>query len=193
MRKASIERITYETDVKLELNMDGTGQANIQTGIGFMDHMLTLLTKHGQIDMSLQCNGDIGVDGHHSIEDIGIVMGKAFREALGDKKGIARYAFELTPMDETLVQTALDISGRAYLVFNAEFPAPMVGDLDTELIEEFFRAFVNHAQITLHIQLLYGKNTHHMIEAIFKSFGRVLNKATKIESDEIMSTKGIIE
>ena len=144
------------------------------------------------MDMSLQCNGDIVVDGHHSVEDIGIVMGKAFKEAIGDKRGIARYASELTPMDETLIQTALDISGRAYLVFNAEFPAQMVGDLDTELVEEFFRAFVSHAQITLHINLLYGKNTHHMIEGIFKSFGRVINKATKIESDSIMSTKGTL-
>lgn len=193
MRTSKIERKTYETEITLEMNLDGKGQSEIDTGIGFFDHMLTLFSKHGKMDLKVKCNGDINVDCHHTIEDIGIVMGKAFAECTGDKKGILRYASELTPMDETLVQTALDISGRPYLVFNADFPQERVGEFDTEMTEEFFRAFAYHAHITLHINLMYGKNTHHMIEGIFKSVGRVLNQATQVEGDEIMSTKGVID
>ncbi|MCG8484024.1 MAG: imidazoleglycerol-phosphate dehydratase HisB [Clostridia bacterium] len=193
MRMSKIERKTYETDITLELNLDGTGESEIDTGVGFFDHMLTLFSKHGMMDLKLKCNGDIHVDCHHTIEDIGIVMGKAFAECIKDKNGILRYASEFTPMDETLVQTALDISGRPYLVFNADFPQEQVGQFDTEMTEEFFRAFAYYAQVTLHINLMYGKNTHHMIEAIFKSVGRIFNQATKIEGNEIMSTKGVID
>ena len=193
MRKSKIERKTYETDISLEMNLDGSGKSAIDTGVGFFDHMLTLFSKHGMMDLNLKCDGDTEVDCHHTIEDIGIVLGKAFAECIKDKKGIIRYASEFTPMDETLVQTALDISGRPYLVFNVDFTQERVGQFDTEMTEEFFRAFVFHAQVTLHINLMYGKNTHHIVEAIFKSVGRIINQATKIEGNEIMSTKGVID
>lgn len=193
MRKSEIERKTYETEIQLAMNIDGEGQSDIDTGVGFFDHMLTLFSKHGMMDLALKCKGDLSVDCHHTVEDIGIVLGKAFGECIQDKKGILRYASEFTPMDETLVQTAVDISGRPYLVFNVDFEQDRVGDFDTEMTEEFFRAFVYHAQITLHINLIYGKNTHHIIEAIFKSVGRILNQSTKIEGNQIMSTKGVID
>jgi len=193
MRKAEITRKTDETDISLLMHLDGDGKSEINTGIGFMDHMLTLFSKHGKMNMILKCNGDLEVDFHHTVEDIGIVIGKALEKCLEDKKGIRRYASDFVPMDETLVQASIDISGRAYLVFNADFPKDKVGDMDTELFEEFFRAMVNHAKITLHVNLMYGKNTHHIIEAIFKCVGRIIKEASQIEGNEILSTKGLID
>lgn len=195
MRKSKIERKTTETDIKLSLNIDGSGQQNINTGVGFFDHMLQLMTKHGLFDLDVQCNGDIHVDFHHTVEDIGIVLGKAFNEAMGEKIGIARYQTEFTPMDESLSVVSIDISGRAYLVFNVKYNNEKVGDFDTELVEEFFRAFVNYAKITLHINLYYGSNTHHIIESIFKGFGRAMRKSLSIDKNiqGVMSTKGVIE
>lgn len=196
MREALINRETKETNIKLKLNLDGEGKNTINTKIGFLDHMLTLFSFHSGIDLNIECDGDIYVDGHHSVEDIGIVLGKALSQALGDKKGINRYGDCLLPMDETLVNTALDFSGRPYLVFNAEMPAERVGTFETELTEEFFRAVAMNANMTLHINLMYGKNTHHIIEAIFKSFGRSVKQAIKIDSDnkdKIISTKGVLE
>ncbi|NLK72271.1 MAG: imidazoleglycerol-phosphate dehydratase HisB [Clostridiales bacterium] len=193
MRKAEITRKTDETDISLLMHLDGDGKSEINTGIGFMDHMLTLFSKHGKMNMILNCKGDLEVDFHHTVEDIGIVIGKALGKCLEDKKGIRRYASDFVPMDETLVQASIDISGRAYLVFNADFPKDKVGDMDTELFEEFFRALVNHAKITLHVNLMYGKNTHHIIEAIFKCIGRIIKEASQIEGNEILSTKGLID
>lgn len=193
MREAFIERKTAETDIKLRLNMDGKGESKINTGVGFFDHMLTLFSKHGKMDMEIDCTGDLNVDCHHTVEDIGIVLGQAFAKCLEDKKGIARYASDFTPMDEALVQASVDISGRAYLVYNAEYRAESIGNFDTEMVEEFFKAFVSHGKLTLHINQIYGKNTHHIIEAIFKCVGRILTSATRIQGNEIMSTKGIID
>ncbi|AOT72672.1 imidazoleglycerol-phosphate dehydratase HisB [Geosporobacter ferrireducens] len=193
-RKAQIKRKTAETDIDLILSVDGSGDAQIQTGIGFFDHMLILLCKHGFMDMTLNCIGDLAVDGHHTVEDIGIVLGKAFKEALGDKSKIARYGTVLTPMDESLALVALDISGRAFLHFDAVLDVPRLGDFDTELVEEFMRAFSTHAEVTLHIQVLYGKNNHHKIEAIFKGLGRALDQATALQNriDGVLSTKGLL-
>lgn len=193
MRKAEITRKTAETDISLLMHLDGEGKSEINTGIGFLDHMLTLFSKHGKIDMILDCKGDLEVDFHHTVEDIGIVIGKALEKCLEDKKGIKRYASDFVPMDETLVQASIDISGRAYLVFNSDFPKNKVGDIDTELFEGFFRALVNHAKITLHVNLMYGKNTHHIVEAIFKCVGRIIKEASKIDGNEVMSTKGLID
>jgi len=193
MRKSNIERKTLETDIALFLQLDGSGKSDIETGIGFFDHMLTLFSRHGKMDLTLNCKGDSDVDFHHSVEDIGIVLGKAFNQCLESKEGIRRYASDFIPMDEALVQASVDISGRAYLVFNVDYQNEKVGQFDTELVEEFFRAFVNHAKITLHINLIYGKNTHHIIEAVFKGFGRVLAQAVITEGNEIMSTKGLID
>ncbi len=193
MRKSNIERKTLETDIALFLQLDGSGEYDIETGIGFFDHMLALFSRHGKMDLTLKCKGDVDVDFHHSVEDIGIVLGKAFNQCLESKEGIRRYASDFIPMDEALVQASVDISGRAYLVFNVDYQNEKVGQFDTELVEEFFRAFVNHAKITLHINLIYGKNTHHIIEAVFKGFGRVLAQAVITEGNEIMSTKGLID
>ncbi len=193
MRKSNIERKTSETDISLFLQLDGSGESEIQTNIGFFDHMLQLFSRHGKMDLRLKCSGDVDVDYHHSVEDIGIVLGKAFNECLEDKAGIRRYASDFTPMDETLIQASVDISGRAYLVFNVDYKTEKVGAFDTDLVEEFFRAFVNHAKITLHINLMYGKNTHHVIEAIFKCVGRILYEASFIDGNEILSTKGLID
>lgn len=193
-RSAQVKRTTAETDIDLALTLDGKGETDIKTGIGFMDHMLTLMCKHGFLNMMLNCKGDIAVDGHHTVEDIGIALGKAFKTALGDKSKISRYGTVLTPMDESLALIALDISGRAFLHFDAVFDTPRLGDFDTELVEEFMRAFTNHAEVTLHIKLLYGKNNHHKIEAIFKGFGRAIDQATAVENriDGVLSTKGIL-
>lgn len=193
-RRAQIKRKTTETDIDLILLLDGSGEAQIQTGIGFFDHMLVLLCKHGFMDMTLNCIGDLAVDGHHTVEDIGIAFGKAFKEALGDKCKIARYGTVLTPMDESLALVALDISGRAFLHFDATFDTPRLGNFDTELVGEFMRAFSIHAEVTLHIQVLYGKNTHHKIEAIFKGLGRAMDQATALQSriDGVLSTKGLL-
>jgi len=195
MREASITRTTAETDIRLTLDLDGSGKSDIQSGIGFLDHMLTLFARHGRFDLSLRCKGDTGVDFHHSTEDVGICLGQAFREALGDKKGIARYADTTLPMDEALILTAVDISGRAYLNCELEIPAQKVGDFDTELVAEFWAAFVRSAQITLHIRQLSGMNSHHIIEGVFKSAARTLRKACAIDpelGDEVPSTKGTL-
>ncbi len=195
MRIAEIKRTTKETDIELSLNIDGTGIADIDTGVGFFDHMLTLFAAHGMFDLKVKCNGDLKVDGHHSVEDIGICLGKAFSDALGDMKGIKRYADRIIPMDEALILEAVDISGRPHLEFDLELPSAKVGDFDTELVEEFFLSFVRNSKMTLHIKKLAGKNTHHIIEGCFKAFGRILDDATAIDkrrADVLPSTKGVL-
>ncbi|MEN0666737.1 imidazoleglycerol-phosphate dehydratase HisB [Caldifermentibacillus hisashii] len=194
MRSAEVVRKTAETKVELQLNIDGKGNSSIDTGVGFFNHMLTLMTKHGFMDLAVKCDGDSDVDDHHSVEDVGIVLGQAFLQALGDKAGIRRYASVFTPMDESLSQVSIDISGRPFLYFDVEIPTEKVGTFDTELVEEFFRAFVNQSGVTLHIQLLHGKNSHHIIESIFKGFGRVLDEATAIDEriKGVRSTKGML-
>lgn len=192
VRKSTVSRKTNETNISLEFCIDGSGKASIQTGIPFFDHMLTLFSAHGLFDASVNVKGDIDVDFHHSVEDVGIVLGQAFKEALGDKKGIVRYASALVPMDESLCQIAIDISGRPSLNFSYDFPKAKVGQFDTELVEEFFHAFVNNAGISLHVDILKGKNLHHIIESCFKGFGLVLDSATQIDHRKkgIPSTKG---
>jgi imidazoleglycerol-phosphate dehydratase len=194
MRTSFIERKTSETDIRLKLNLDGEGEGRIDTGVGFFDHMLALMAKHGFLDLEIHAAGDVGVDFHHTVEDTGIVFGQAVKQALGEKNGIERYATAFTPMDDALSLVSLDISGRPYLYFEAELPTQKVGTFDTELVEEFFRAFVNHAGVTLHIRLLHGKNSHHIIESIFKGFGRALNRATRINERirGVRSTKGML-
>lgn len=194
MRKAKVKRKTLETDIELELLIDGMGNSCIETGIGFLDHMLTLFTKHGLFDLELKCVGDLEVDGHHTVEDVGIVIGKAFKEGLGNKEGIKRYGSVFTPMDESLSHVILDVSGRPYLSFEVEFKKDKVGQFETELVEEFFRGFVNHSGITLHIKMISGTNIHHIIESIFKGFGRCLDIASTKDSriEGVMSTKGEI-
>ena len=195
MRTSEIARKTAETDITLSLNLDGTGQSEINTGVGFLDHMLTLFAKHGRFDLSVRCAGDTEVDDHHSVEDIGIALGLAFKEALGDKRGILRYGDTTLPMDEALVLTAVDFSGRPYFGFDLPVRAKKVGTFDTELVEEFFLGFVRNAGCTLHIRKLAGTNSHHIIEGAFKSFGRTVKKAVSIDpdfADEIPSTKGVL-
>lgn len=195
MRKAVIERKTKETDIYLSVNLDGTGQSQIDTGIGFFDHMLTLFAFHSDIDLIVKCQGDLYVDSHHSVEDIGIALGKAIKEALGDKKGINRYGHFTIPMDEALVTTDLDISGRAFLVFNLDIPKVILGNYEAEMTEEFFRAVAYNMETTLHINEVYGKNVHHIIEACFKSFGRALRQAVTIDvknKDKVVSSKGVL-
>jgi imidazoleglycerol-phosphate dehydratase len=194
VREAKMKRQTTETNIQLSLNVDGTGNSQIDTGIGFFNHMLTLFSSHGFFDLQVKCEGDLDVDYHHTVEDVGIVLGKLFQEALGDKKGITRYATEHSPMDEALSMVSLDISGRSYLRFNVEMPVERVGQFDTELVEEFFRAFAHQAGITLHINLLYGKNGHHIIESIFKGVGRALDQATQKQEriKGVRSTKGML-
>ncbi len=195
MRKAEICRKTAETDIKLSLNIDGSGNSQINTGCGFLDHMLTLFSKHGRFDIELYCDGDTEVDYHHTVEDIGICLGTAFKNALGDKKGIVRYGSMFMPMDETLIVSAVDFSGRAHLGFAVSIPTQKVGDFDTELVEEFWLAFIRNSECTLHIKQLEGKNSHHIIEGIFKGVARSLKDAVKIEEkykDEIPSTKGVL-
>lgn len=195
MRATEIKRKTAETDVRLKLSLDGRGVFKIDTGCGFLDHMLTLFTAHSGYDLQVSCKGDTQVDYHHTVEDIAICLGDAFLEALGEKVGITRYGDIILPMDETLIMVAVDISGREYLGFDAEIPAYKVGDFDTELCEEFFRAFVRRAKVTLHIRKIAGTNSHHIIEGIFKAVGRTLAKASAINpkcSDEIPSTKGAL-
>lgn len=191
-RKANVERKTTETEISVSLTVDGEGVYDVETGIGFLNHMLELFTRHGSFDMKLRAKGDLHIDAHHTAEDIGIVMGDAFREALGDKRGIRRYGFFLLPMDETLIECAVDFSGRTYLNYAADIPAEKVGDFDTELVEEFFKAFADHAGINLHIIKRYGRNTHHIIEGMFKCFARAVKDAVRIESDRVMSTKGTL-
>ncbi len=195
MRRAEISRKTKETDISLCLNLDGTGNSDIQSGCGFLDHMLTLFAKHAGYDLTVSCNGDKEVDFHHTTEDIGIALGKAFLSALGDKRGITRYGDIVLPMDESLIAAAVDISGRDYLSFAMQIPAEKVGDFDTELCEEFFIAFARNAGITLHILQLAGKNSHHIIEGTFKSVAHSIGKALAIDEkfkDEIPSTKGAL-
>ena len=195
MRKSEINRKTAETDIALTLLLDGTGKSNINTGCGFFDHMLTLFASHARFDLSVFCNGDVAVDYHHSVEDIGICLGKAFSEAIGDCKGIKRYGNMMLPMDESLVLCALDVSGRAYLNYGLDIKADKIGNFDTELIEEFFLAFVRNANITLHVKQLDGKNSHHIAEAAFKAFARALRQAVEIDEktqNEIPSTKGVL-
>lgn len=205
MRSSEINRKTAETDISLKLNIDGSGKFDIDTGSGFFNHMLELFTRHGRFDMTVKCDGDSDVDYHHTVEDIGIVMGQAFKQALGDKKGIKRYGSMMLPMDEALILVALDISGRSYLVYDVELPAMkvfddsdetktmMAGAFDSELAEEFLVAFSRELGLTLHVKKLAGKNTHHIIEATFKGLARALAKACSIDekfADEIPSTKG---
>lgn len=191
-RNAQIERNTTETNIKLSFDLDGRGNYNISSGVRFLDHMLELFTKHGRFDLTVECVGDVDVDAHHSVEDIGICLGSAIKEALKDKKGILRYATAFTPMDEALSRISMDISNRSFLVFDSSFTNERVGDLPTELVEEFFRAVALNAGLTLHITMEYGKNNHHMIEAIFKGFGRALRDATRIDPsiECVLSTKG---
>lgn len=195
MRTTTIERDTFETKIKLNLNIDGSGKSAIKTGVGFLDHMLTLFAKHGQFDLDIVCEGDLDVDAHHTVEDIGIALGDAFKQALGDKKGINRYADMHLPMDETLCLVAVDLGGRNYLHFEAEFLCPFLGRMASELVEEFFFGFSRAAGINLHIKLIHGKNSHHIAEAMFKGFGRVMDRATQIDeriANQIPSTKGVI-
>ena len=195
MRSAEIIRKTAETDIRLSLNLDGSGKSEIDSGCGFLDHMLTLFSKHSGYDLALICKGDVQVDYHHTAEDVGIALGQAFLQAIGDKKGIVRYGDTTLPMDETLIATAVDISGRDYLSCALDIQATKVGDFDTELCEEFFAAFGREARITLHIRQLAGKNAHHIIEGTFKSVARTLGKATSIDpsrANEIPSTKGVL-
>ncbi|MBO5912369.1 MAG: imidazoleglycerol-phosphate dehydratase HisB [Clostridia bacterium] len=195
MRTAEIARKTNETDIKMTLNLDGEGKSTIQTGCGFLDHMLTLFAKHGRFDLNVICKGDTEVDYHHTAEDIGIVLGQCFNKALGDKKGIVRYGNMILPMDEALILSAVDISGRSYLKCSFFGLTEKVGDFDTELVEEFFMAFVRNAELTLHIKQFDGENTHHIIEGTFKSVARSLKDAVSIDqkfSNEIPSTKGVL-
>lgn len=195
MRTSTIKRNTEETKIELSLNLDGKGESKIDTGCGFFDHMLTLFSKHSKIDLDVTCKGDINVDYHHTVEDIGIVLGKALLEALGDKKGINRYADSILPMDESLILTAIDISGRSYLGFDVTFPTEKIGDFDTELVEEFFMALTRCAEITLHIKKMAGENSHHIAEGIFKSFARTLRNAVALDEnfkDQLPSTKGVL-
>ena len=195
MRTASIKRETRETQIELTLNLDGTGKGDISTGCGFLDHMLELFARHGDFDLSVTCRGDTQVDYHHSVEDIGICLGKAFTQALGDKRGITRYGQFLLPMDETLVLCACDLSGRDYLGWAVELPSAKVGDFDTELAKEFWLAFVRSCPASIHIRQMAGENTHHILEAVFKGMGRTLNMAAALDAkhaDEIPSTKGVL-
>ena len=193
MRTAQITRRTAETDIMLTLNLDGTGKSTVKTGVGFLDHMLTLFAAHGKFDLEVTCQGDTWVDDHHSAEDIGICLGQAFQTALGDKRGITRYGSFLLPMDEALIQTAVDISGRSHLGYGLEIPTEKIGTFDTELVEEFWLAFVRCCPMSLHIRQLAGKNSHHIVEGCFKSVARSLKIAVASDgTDEIPSTKGVL-
>ena len=195
MRASEIKRKTGETDITLKLDLDGVGNSKINTGCGFLDHMLTLFAKHSHFDLTVDCKGDTYVDYHHTVEDVGICLGMAFLEALGDKKGIVRFADKTIPMDEALVLVAVDISGRGYLGYSLDVPSYRVGDFDTELCEEFMQAFVREAKITMHVRKLAGENSHHIIEGAFKAMARALSAAAKIDPDfasEVPSTKGVI-
>ena len=193
MRTSEISRKTAETDITLKLNLDGTGKSAIDTGVGFLDHMLTLFAAHGKFDLAVKCGGDTQVDDHHSVEDIGIVLGQAFQQALGDKRGITRYGSFLLPMDEALILSAVDISGRSCLVYGLEIPTEKVGAFDTELVEEFFLAFTRQCPMSLHLKQLAGKNSHHIVEGTFKSVARALKAAVASDgTNDIPSTKGVL-
>jgi len=193
-RIASINRNTSETNVSITLNLDGAGIGSVQTGIQFLDHMLTLFAKHGVFDLEVSCKGDLGIDAHHSVEDIGICLGLALEKALGDKTGLTRFAHSYFPMDETLVRVVVDLSGRPYLIYNVRAERERVGELDSDLIEEFWKAVVTHSRMNLHIELLYGRNAHHVFEAVFKAAARALSLATRIDSrvQGVPSTKGVL-
>ncbi len=193
-RKAKISRATNETKIALAFNLDGKGRSNVKTGVEFLDHMLSLFAKHGIFDLDISCEGDLGVDAHHSVEDIGICLGLAFEKALGDKKGLVRFAHAYFPMDETLARVVADLSGRPYLIYNVKVKRERVGKLDAELIEEFWKAFVTHSRTNLHIELLYGRNAHHIFEAIFKAAARALSMASRINPrvQGVPSTKGVL-
>lgn len=195
MRTAEMIRKTAETDIMLRLDLDGKGESGIDTGVGFLDHMLTLFSRHGRFDLYVKCKGDTYVDDHHTVEDIGIALGQAFAKALGDKRGIVRYGSQILPMDESLILSAVDISGRSYLGFDLDIPTEKVGTFDTELVEEFWLGFVRNARLTLHIRKLAGTNSHHIIEGAFKSVGRSLRQAVAVDAafaNEIPSTKGVL-
>ena len=192
MRRGFVERNTLETKVEVKINLDGSGKAEIDTGIGFLDHMLTLFTFHSKFDLTVKCRGDLHVDDHHTIEDLGICLGQSFKDALGEKIGIKRYSTVYIPMDESLAYTSLDISNRPYLVFNVNFKSERIGNMSTQMFKEFFRAFVNESRITLHINLIYGENDHHKIEAVFKSFARALREGSEVVSGHISSSKGVL-
>jgi imidazoleglycerol-phosphate dehydratase len=193
-RAAAIERVTKETRIKLSLNVDGKGDAKICTSVPFLDHMLNLFARHGLFDLEVEASGDIDIDFHHTVEDIGIVLGEAFKQALGDKKGIRRYGQATVPMDETLASVAIDISGRPYLVYHVTLPKIKIGEFDVELAREFFQAFVNHCGLNLHINVMYGENVHHIIEACFKAVARAMDVATQRDPrvEGVMSTKGVL-
>lgn len=195
MRKSDVKRKTVETDVELSLCLDGSGKAYIRTGCGFLDHMLTLFAAHGRFDLTVKCEGDVNVDYHHSVEDIGICLGEAFKNAVGDCKGIKRYGNMLLPMDEALVLCALDVSGRSFLAYGLDIPNEKIGDFDSELVEEFFLGFTRHAGVTLHLKQLDGRNSHHIAEGAFKAFARALSEAVETDAkraDEVPSTKGVL-
>ncbi len=195
MRTAQVKRVTKETDIDVRVNLDGTGVAEIDTGIGFFDHMLDQIARHGLLDLKVVCKGDTYIDGHHSVEDVGIALGQALKEALGNKAGIVRYGFSFVPLDEALSRVVMDLSGRPGLDFNCAFTAPMIGALDSQLVREFFQGLVNHAGMTLHVDNLKGINAHHQAESIFKAFGRALRMAVEKDSrvgDAIPSTKGAL-
>jgi len=195
MRIAKILRNTAETNIELDLMLDGIGVSDIQTGCGFLDHMLTLFAKHGRFDLNIRCSGDTWVDDHHTVEDVGIALGQAFYEALGEKRGIIRYGSQILPMDEALILSAVDLSGRSYLAFDLQIPTQKVGTFDTELIEEFWLGFTRNARCTLHLRQLAGCNSHHIIEGVFKAAGRALRQAVVVDaefSQEIPSTKGVL-
>jgi imidazoleglycerol-phosphate dehydratase len=193
-RTSQLERKTAETQIELKINLDGSGKYAIQTGVGFLDHMLVLFSKHALIDLEIHAAGDLHIDAHHTTEDVGICLGQAVRESLGDKSGIRRYGHLVLPMEETLVTSAVDFSGRSYLVFNAPLPSPKIGDFDSELVEDFWQAFANNAQCNLHILLHYGRNTHHIAEAIFKATARAIRNAIEIDPRQqgIPSSKGVL-
>jgi len=194
-RKGEYKRNTLETEIDVKINLDGKGRSNLQTEIYFLNHMLSLFARHGFFELEIKARGDLQVDYHHTVEDIGICLGEAIKNALQDKKGIKRYGFTILPMDESLIQLALDLSGRGHLIYKVQFEQERIGFFEVNLVEEFFRALASHAGITLHINLLYGKNSHHIIEAIFKAFGRALNEATgkDIRLKDVLSTKGVID
>ncbi|WIF95505.1 imidazoleglycerol-phosphate dehydratase HisB [Caminicella sporogenes] len=194
MREAKIYRRTDETEVQISINIDGEGKADINTGIKFFDHMLKTMAKHGQFNLNVKCVGDLEIDTHHTVEDIGIVLGKAIKKAIGSKEGIKRYGLAYTPMDESLSRIAIDMSGRSFLVYNVEFTREFVGDFETETLREFFLALTNNAELTLHINLLYGSNNHHIIESVFKGFGRAFKEAVSLNENinGVLSTKGVL-
>lgn len=193
MRIGEITRSSMETDIRVAVQLEGDGALEGSSGIGFLDHMLAQIARHGAMNLSITCKGDLEVDGHHSTEDLGICIGKALKEALGDRAGIRRYGFSYVPMDEALARVVMDISGRPYLVFNGSFPSWKVGDWETECVREFFKAVSDQAGLTLHIDVLAGSNTHHMIEAVFKAFGQALKQAVAVEGSAIPSTKGMLD